>query len=177
MWVKQCHFLPPMTGNGKHTTKQKMVTGGWRPGGRGPENLLELFSNFCRSFPVWFFVLRISSFFRDSIWCYKILWSLWRFWWNPPLPSGKFNPIHQPKVLLLIPLNPINHPVYQAQLARQVLGFQSDHRVSTFRCAKMSSELQANLARHGGTKSRGLGMFCKDVFDEPSMVNLWLIYG
>lgn len=29
----------------------------------------------------------------------------------------------------------------------EVLGFQSDHRVSTFRCAKMSSELQANLAR------------------------------
>jgi hypothetical protein len=53
-----------------------------------------------------------------------------------------------------------------------VLGFQSDHRVSTFRCAKMSSELQANLARHG--KSRGLGMFCKDVFDEPFMFTLWL---
>ena len=104
-------FLPPMTGNGKHTTKQKMVTGGWRPGGRGPENLLELFSNLCRSFPVWFFVLRISSFFRDSIWCYKILWSVWRFWRNPPLPSGKLNPINQPKVLLLIPLNPINHPL------------------------------------------------------------------
>ncbi|CAK9111108.1 unnamed protein product [Durusdinium trenchii] len=29
----------------------------------------------------------------------------------------------------------------------EVLGFQSEHRVSTFRCAKMSGELQANLAR------------------------------
>ena len=29
----------------------------------------------------------------------------------------------------------------------EVLGFQSDHRVSTFRCAKMSGELQGNLAR------------------------------
>eukprot|EP00438_Fugacium_kawagutii_P025615 Skav209718 [mRNA] locus=scaffold528:186362:194833:- [translate_table: standard] len=29
----------------------------------------------------------------------------------------------------------------------EVLGFQSKHRVSTFRCAKMSTELQANLAR------------------------------
>lgn len=29
----------------------------------------------------------------------------------------------------------------------EVLGFRSEHRVSSFRCAKMSNELQANLAR------------------------------
>lgn len=38
-------------------------------------------------------------------------------------------------------------PLASGSAGSEVLGFQSEHRVSTFRCAKMSGELQANLAR------------------------------